>query len=40
MKSSSINYAILDTGSSYLIIGQEDYNNFVDAMPEGVDCTS
>ena len=43
IKSSGIGYAILDTGTSLLYLGQSDYQNFitklVKAVPE-LDCTS
>jgi hypothetical protein len=43
IKDSGIGYAILDTGTSLLYLGTEDYNNFVDyllgAVPD-LDCDS
>ena len=44
IKDSGIGYAIIDTGTSLLYLGQEDYFNFIEQMlkdvPEGLDCTS
>jgi len=43
IKDSGIGYAILDTGTSLLYLGTEDYNNFVDklkAKVPGLDCSS
>ena len=43
IKSSGIGYAILDTGTSLLYLGESDYYNFIDKLlnqvPE-LDCTS
>ena len=43
IKDSGIGYAILDTGTSLLYLGTEDYDNFVSelqsAVPE-LDCSS
>ena len=45
IKDSGIGYAILDTGTSLLYLGQEDYFNFIDQILRdepsgGLDCTS
>ena len=44
IKDSGIGYAIIDTGTSLLYLGQEDYFNFIEQMlkdvPNGLDCTS
>ena len=32
IQSSSINYSILDTGTSLLYIGQSDYTNFIEKI--------
>ena len=43
IKDSGIGYAILDTGTSLLYMGTEDYANFVNKLMQDVpelDCTS
>ena len=43
IKDSGIGYAILDTGTSLLYLGTEDYDNFVSELQKTVpelDCTS